>query len=92
MNIWQKAKKSKKKYELIKNLFKIRFDEPRSAKYIRQMADALKYCHSKKVIHRWVNNNIKTIIIMMFWTIMMSMKIMKLMKIVMIATIMMLFC
>ena len=29
-----------------------RFDEPRSAKYIRQMADALKYCHSKKVIHR----------------------------------------
>ena len=31
-----------------------RFDEPRSAKYIRQMSDALKYCHSKKVIHRWI--------------------------------------
>ncbi|XP_037068191.1 aurora kinase C-like [Pollicipes pollicipes] len=29
-----------------------RFDEPRSAIYISQMADALKYCHSKKVIHR----------------------------------------
>ena len=29
-----------------------RFDEPRSSKYIRQMADALRYCHSKKVIHR----------------------------------------
>jgi len=29
-----------------------RFDEARSSKYIYQMADALKYCHAKKVIHR----------------------------------------
>ncbi|KAF0290500.1 Aurora kinase A [Amphibalanus amphitrite] len=29
-----------------------RFDEERSAQYIAQMADALKYCHSRKVIHR----------------------------------------
>ena len=26
-----------------------RFDDARSAKYVRQLADALKYCHSKKV-------------------------------------------
>merc|ERR1712059_59480 len=41
--------------ELYKSLQKQengRFDEPQSALYIRQMADALKYCHSKKVIHR----------------------------------------
>ncbi|KAK0072234.1 hypothetical protein PV325_011668, partial [Microctonus aethiopoides] len=29
-----------------------RFDEHKTANYIRQMADALKYCHNKKVIHR----------------------------------------
>lgn len=29
-----------------------RFDEPQSAKYIKQMASALSYCHEKKVIHR----------------------------------------
>lgn len=29
-----------------------RFKEDRSAQYIAQMADALKYCHSRKVIHR----------------------------------------
>jgi len=29
-----------------------RFDEERAANYIAQMADALKYCHMKKVIHR----------------------------------------
>lgn len=29
-----------------------RFDEARSAHYIRQLTDALIYCHSKKVIHR----------------------------------------
>lgn len=29
-----------------------RFDEVRTATYISQLADALKYCHSKKVIHR----------------------------------------
>ncbi|XP_066998450.2 aurora kinase C isoform X2 [Anabrus simplex] len=29
-----------------------RFTEPRTAAYIAQLADALKYCHSKKVIHR----------------------------------------
>ena len=31
-----------------------RFDEARSSKYIYQMADALKYCHAQKVIHRLV--------------------------------------
>jgi len=29
-----------------------RFDEKKTAKFIYQLADALKYCHSKKVIHR----------------------------------------
>lgn len=29
-----------------------RFDEVRTATYISQLADALMYCHSKKVIHR----------------------------------------
>ncbi|XP_011865361.1 PREDICTED: aurora kinase C-like [Vollenhovia emeryi] len=29
-----------------------RFDEERTANYIAQLADALKYCHSKSVIHR----------------------------------------
>lgn len=29
-----------------------RFDNARTAMYIHQLADALKYCHSKKVIHR----------------------------------------
>lgn len=29
-----------------------RFSEERAATYIRQIADALKYCHAKKVIHR----------------------------------------
>merc|ERR1719483_761011 len=29
-----------------------KFDEPRASKYIMQMSDALRYCHSKKVIHR----------------------------------------
>jgi len=28
------------------------FDEVKSAQYVRQLADALQYCHSKKVIHR----------------------------------------
>ena len=39
-------------YKSLQKQPKQRFDEPRSAKYIRQMADALRYCHSKKVIHR----------------------------------------
>lgn len=29
-----------------------RFDDVRTATYVSQLADALKYCHSKKVIHR----------------------------------------
>ncbi|XP_045105544.1 aurora kinase-like [Portunus trituberculatus] len=29
-----------------------RFKEPRAAKYIKQLTDALIYCHGKKVIHR----------------------------------------
>ncbi|XP_073233742.1 aurora kinase C-like [Porites lutea] len=41
------------KGELYKELTKMeRFDEKTSSNYIRQLADALKYCHSKKVIHR----------------------------------------
>ena len=39
--------------ELFKQLrAKDTFSEPVSAKYIRQIADALNYCHSKAVIHR----------------------------------------
>jgi len=41
--------------ELYKSLQKQehgRFAEPQAALYIKQMADALTYCHSKKVIHR----------------------------------------
>jgi serine/threonine protein kinase len=30
----------------------VRFDERRAATYIKQLADALQYCHSKHVIHR----------------------------------------
>ncbi|BFZ19788.1 hypothetical protein BsWGS_22827 [Bradybaena similaris] len=41
------------KGELYKELQKNkRFDDARAAKYIAQLADALSYCHSKKVIHR----------------------------------------
>lgn len=39
--------------ELFKELQKVqRFQENQAAKYIQQLANALKYCHSKKVIHR----------------------------------------
>ncbi|XP_066483784.1 aurora kinase B [Tiliqua scincoides] len=39
--------------ELYKELQKYqRFDEKRSATYMEELADALLYCHSKKVIHR----------------------------------------
>ncbi|KAM3823913.1 aurora kinase C-like [Vipera latastei] len=39
--------------ELYKELQKCqRFDEQRSATFIEELADALLYCHSKKVIHR----------------------------------------
>lgn len=39
--------------ELYKQLQKMgKFDEERSASYVADMADALIYCHSKKVIHR----------------------------------------
>ncbi|XP_029186576.2 aurora kinase C-like isoform X1 [Acropora millepora] len=41
------------KGELYKELTKQqRFDEKKSSNYIRQLAQALKYCHAKKVIHR----------------------------------------
>jgi len=41
------------KGELYKELQKVgRFDEKRSAKYIRSLAAALNYCHTKHVIHR----------------------------------------
>jgi len=39
-------------YKNLKNQPDGRFEEKISAKYISQMADALSYCHSKKVIHR----------------------------------------
>ena len=32
--------------------YALRFVESQAALYISQMADALTYCHSKKVIHR----------------------------------------
>eukprot|EP01135_Chromosphaera_perkinsii_P002482 Nk52_evm88s223 gene=Nk52_evmTU88s223 len=39
--------------ELYKHLQEnVRFNEARSAKYVAQLARALKYCHSKHVIHR----------------------------------------
>ncbi|XP_012542710.1 aurora kinase C [Monomorium pharaonis] len=39
-------------YKELKNQPDKRFDEVRTAIYIAQLADALKYCHSKSVIHR----------------------------------------
>jgi len=39
-------------YKALQKQPKGQFDENRTAKYIYQLADALKYCHSKKVIHR----------------------------------------
>lgn len=39
-------------YKELKATENKRFDEERTATYIRQIADALNYCHSKKVIHR----------------------------------------
>ena len=49
-----------------KQIYYRRFDEPRSAKYIRQMADALKYCHSKKVIHRLEETDLWNILHLLF--------------------------
>ncbi|KAL0107769.1 hypothetical protein PUN28_014801 [Cardiocondyla obscurior] len=39
-------------YKELSNQPNKRFDEERTATYIAQLADALKYCHSKSVIHR----------------------------------------
>ncbi|XP_071560798.1 aurora kinase C [Temnothorax nylanderi] len=39
-------------YKELSNQPNKRFDEIRTATYIAQLADALKYCHSKSVIHR----------------------------------------
>ncbi|XP_011161118.1 aurora kinase C [Solenopsis invicta] len=39
-------------YKELNNQPDKRFDETRTATYIAQLADALKYCHSKSVIHR----------------------------------------
>ncbi|XP_070165523.1 aurora kinase C [Polyergus mexicanus] len=39
-------------YKELNNQPNKRFDEVRTANYIAQLADALKYCHSKSVIHR----------------------------------------
>jgi len=36
-------------YKLLQKQEHGRFDEARTAKYVRQLADALNYCHSKKV-------------------------------------------
>lgn len=39
-------------YKHLKNAPNGRFDEPTSAKYIYQVADAVEYCHQNNVIHR----------------------------------------
>jgi len=39
-------------YKMLQRQPNSRFDEPKASKYIYQMADALRYCHTKKVIHR----------------------------------------
>ena len=39
-------------YKCLKKCQGQKFDEPRASKYIKQMTDALAYCHSMKVIHR----------------------------------------
>ncbi|KYN43213.1 Serine/threonine-protein kinase 6-A [Trachymyrmex septentrionalis] len=39
-------------YKELHNQPNKRFDEVRTATYVAQLADALKYCHSKSVIHR----------------------------------------
>ncbi len=39
-------------YKILQNMPGGRFDEAKTAKYIRQLAAALKYCHEHKVIHR----------------------------------------
>ncbi|XP_066600795.1 aurora kinase C-like [Prorops nasuta] len=39
-------------YKELQNQPNKRFDETQTATYISQLADALNYCHSKKVIHR----------------------------------------
>ena len=39
-------------YKTLNKQPKGRFDESTTGKYIYQMANALSYCHSKKVIHR----------------------------------------
>ncbi|XP_015117121.1 serine/threonine-protein kinase Aurora-2 [Diachasma alloeum] len=39
-------------YKALKSAPNGRFDESRTSAYMYQLADALKYCHSKKVIHR----------------------------------------
>ena len=41
------------RYKYYVSLF--RFAESQAALYITQMADALTYCHSKKVIHRYTD-------------------------------------
>ncbi len=39
-------------YKIMQNMPGGRFDEAKSAKYVKQMAGALAYCHSHDVIHR----------------------------------------
>jgi len=39
-------------YKVLQKSKNGRFDEPTSSKYIRQLTEALIYCHSKNVIHR----------------------------------------
>ncbi len=34
-----------------------RFEEPRTARYMKQLADALLYCHAKKVLSSYLINN-----------------------------------
>jgi len=37
-----------------------KFEEEKAAKYVAQLASALHYCHSKKVIHRDISNSQNT--------------------------------
>lgn len=39
-------------FKVLSNAPRKRFDEPTSAYYLRQVADALRYCHMQSVIHR----------------------------------------
>ena len=55
------------RYKYYVSLF--RFAESQAALYISQMADALTYCHSKKVIHRYRLTEISSIFLFYLWVL-----------------------